>query len=557
MPRIFQTILWFLLLPSAMAAPAQYAFRISFRDKTGAPQLTAQPAWLSARAVSRRATFGIILDSTDRPVSPVYVDSVLLISGGKLHNTSRWLNQCVILLTDTTPVATLRAKSWIRSAEWVGYFSTGLHQKQVTGRNPKLETVEPITSYPTAKQAGSSSFYGASWGQTNMVHGDTLHDQGFKGKGKLIALLDAGYSGANTHRGFDSIRRQGRLLETYNFVLDTSFVYAYDDHGTHCYSTIGGLISGTFVGTAPDAQFALYVTEDNNFTDALYELDNLVAGMERADSLGADIISASLGYNLFTSPYSTGFSKTDLNGIQTSVARAVNMATAKGILYVTSAGNEGGNSWNYLVSPADADSALTVGSVTSTRAPSSFSSPGPNMAGRVKPDVCLQGDPAAVLTAGGGVGTAPGTSFAAPQAAGYAACLMQAYPMLPPAIIRKTIDSISHLSRAPTPKLGYGIPDFRKAQPFLRRLLFPDSILEVTIIPNPFNTSITVQLPKASSTVEAAFWDMSGQKIGLLMQRDADVVSLSPYSGLSGGIYVLRLIIDGTVYTRKLVHANQ
>jgi hypothetical protein len=50
---------------------------------------------------------------------------------------------------------------------------------------------------------------------------------------------------------------------------------------------------------------------------------------------------------------------------------------------------------------------------------------------------------------------------------------------------------------------------------------------------------------------------MSGQKIGLLMQRDADVVSLSPYSGLSGGIYVLRLIIDGTVYTRKLVHANQ
>jgi hypothetical protein len=163
-----------------------------------------------------------------------------------------------------------------------------------------------------------------------------------------------------------------------------------------------------------------------------------------------------------------------------------------------------------------------------------------------------------VLTGGGGVGTNSGTSFAAPQAAGYAACLMQAYPMVPPAIIRKTFDSIADLSRAPTPKRGYGIPDFRKAQSFLRRLLYPDSVFAVAIYPNPFSTSISVQLPKASSTIDAVkCWDMSGREIGLLMQQDADIVTLSPYTGLSSGIYVLRLIIDGEVYTRKLLHTNQ
>lgn len=553
MPRIFQVIFSFLLLPTAMAAPAQFAFRISFKDKVGAPQLSAQPAWLSTRAMSRRAVFGITLDSTDRPVSPLYLDSVLQISGGKLHNSSRWLNQCVILLSDTSSIATLRAKPWVTSAAWVGYFPSGLHQKQVSGRNPKLETAQ-VTAYPTAKQAGSSAYYGATFGQTRMVYGDTVHDQGYRGKGKLIAMLDAGYSGVNTHRGFDSIRRQGRLLETYNFVLDTSFVYGYDDHGTHCLSTIGGFLPGTFVGTAPDAQFALYVTEDNNFTDALYELDNLIAGMERADSIGADIISASLGYNIFSSPYGTAFAKGDLNGEQTMVARAANLASGKGILYVSSAGNEGGNTWNFLVSPADADSALTVGSVTPNRAPSSFSSPGPNSAGQVKPDVCLQGDPAAVLTNGGGIGTAPGTSFAAPQAAGYAACLMQAFPTLPPFLIRQTFARISHLYLAPTAKLGYGIPDFRMAQAYLKRFV-PDStpsVLHVT--PNPFESSFTIELPKAGSTLEIMLHDMLGRVVGFRAERIGPLVTVTPDA--VPGIYILDIIVDGQRYTQKLLRAK-
>jgi subtilisin family serine protease len=387
-----------------------------------------------------------------------------------------------------------------------------------------------------------------------MVHGDTLHDQGFRGKGKLIAILDQGFTDADTHRGFDSMRQQGRLLETYNFVLDTSFVYGFDVHGFECLSAMAGVIPGSFIGTAPDAQYALYLTEDGNFTDALYELDNLVAGMERADSIGADIISASLGYNTFTSPYFKSFAKGELDGTRTLVARAANMATAKGIFYATSAGNEGNNSWNFLVSPADADSVLTIGAVGSSRQPAGFSSPGPNAAGRVKPDVCLQGDPAAVLITGNGVGYSSGTSFAAPQAAGYAACLMQAYPMLPPAIIRESFAHISHLYANPTPKLGYGIPDFRLAQAYLQRFVPDTTSSSCRVSPNPFTTTITIALPRVSAVAEVSMSDMLGRLIGFRQERSGAVLFVTPAAVLPRGIYIMRIVVDGQPTIQKVLH---
>jgi hypothetical protein len=555
MLRITRFILCCLLLSqTATAAPAQYAFRISFRDKAGAPPLSSTPAWLSIRSMSRRANFHIIPDSTDQPVSPLYLDSVLSISGGKLHNTSRWLNQCVVLVTDTSNIALLRAKPWVKNVQWVGYFASGLHRQQTpSASHPKSERVLPLSfPYSGAKQSGNASYYGATYGQTVLVHGDTLHDQGFRGKGKLIALLDEGFIDVDTHPGFDSMRQQGRLLETYDFVHNSSFVFGYDEHGTNCFSTIAGLRPGTYVGTAPDAMFALYVTEDGNFTDALYETDNLIAGMERADSLGADIISASIGYNTFESPFSTSFSKSELDGKTTNMARAVNLAAAKGILYITSAGNEGGNWWNFLISPADADSALTVGAVTPSGVAASFSSPGPNAAGHVKPNVCLQGDPAAILSTNGGTGVSSGTSFAAPQAAGYAACLMQAFPTAPPGVIRSTFQSISHLYPGATPSLGYGIPDFRRALGYLRRLL-SDSALPLSVYPNPFRNSFTIGLPKLTSTFELSMTDMLGHTAALLPERDGPLVHVTT-GVLRSGVYILRIVADGQLYAVKLVH---
>ncbi len=552
----FLPLLFSLVSAAVNAAPPQYAFRVTFKDKTGAPTLSSSPPWLSARAMARRAAFNLPLDSTDRPVSPRYVDNMLALTGGKLHNTSRWLNQCVVLLTDSSKILTLSGKPWISSIAWVGYFPAGLHR--AVGSNPKfaLETADAngAIAQTNARLAGSSAYYGATWGQTAMVHGDTLHDQGFRGKGKLIAVLDEGFLDADTHPGFDSLRKSGRLLETYNFVRDTPSVYEGGTHGTSCLSDIAGVLPGTFVGTAPDAQYALYITEDGAFTDALYELDNLVAGMERADSIGADVISASLGYNTFVSPFTFTISKAELDGHTTNVSRAVNLAARKGILYVTSAGNEDGNGWNYLVAPADADSALTIGAVTPTRAPASFSSPGPSASGRIKPDVCLQGQPAAVLLGGGAVGTANGTSFACPQAAGWAACLLQAFPTLPPSIIRTAIDSSAD-QRPPTPKLGFGIPDFRKAQQFLGKLILPPAAGAFLVMPNPFFGSISVTLPDAASVAELHLYDVVGREVGFIQSRSGATVNMDiPRLSFPGGVYVLRAVVDGQRYVQKLLH---
>jgi serine protease AprX len=559
MLRAIRLLFCFLvLLPAAsFAAPAQYAFRVSFRDKAGAPALSEASTWLSTRSLDRRTKFGIALDSTDRPVSRLYLDTILALSGAKLHNTSRWLNQCVVLLNDSSQVAALRAKSWVKSIEWVGYFAFGLH-KDALPVNPKPKSEALVSELDlqgtAARQAANVINYGATSGQTNMVHGDTLHDQGFRGAGKLIAVLDAGFYGVDSHRGFDSMRNQGRLLETYNFLFDTSFVYAYDDHGTHCLSTIAGLIPNEYVGTATSAQFALYVTEDASVTDALYELDNLVAGMERADSLGADIISASLGYNTFVFPRVSSFDKSELDGHTTIVAQAANLATAKGILYVCSAGNEGGNNWNYIVSPADADSALTVGAVNPSRVPAGFSSPGPNAAGLIKPEVCLQGDPAVVLTAGGGIGTAGGTSFSTPQAAGYAACLMQQYPNLPPAFFRLAFVRIAHLYPSSTPKLGYGIPDFGKAKAYLDQFVSTGEPKPLVIYPNPFREIIRIELPGTGTISEVQMHDILGRRVRLTESRNGNYLVLGTPNSVGSGIYFLNVQVDGKRYVHKMVH---
>jgi hypothetical protein len=553
MPRALLIFIALLLPRFASAQAAQFAYRVSFHDKVGAPALSAASDWLSARSLARRQRFSIPLDSTDRPVSPYYVDTVLQISGGKFHNSSRWLNQCVVLTTDTSWLPAIRAKVWVKDVAWVGYFQHGLHRvKPLQTGSPKSEKVSPAPAFSTAKKSGNVSYYGASFPQTDLVHGDTLHDQGYRGAGKLIALLDAGYLGADQQPGFDSVRTQGRLLETFDFVHDSSFVYAFDVHGADCLSTMAGLMPGNYVGTAPDASYALYVTDDVAFTDALYEMDNLVAGMERADSLGADIISASLGYNTFTSPYPFSLSKSELDGASTLVSRAVNLATAKGILYVASAGNEGGNNWNFLTAPGDADSALTVGAVTPSGAGAGFSSPGPNAAGRVKPDVCLQGAPATVLAGAGGIANASGTSFSTPQAAGYAACLMQAFPTLPPAFFRETFAQIASLYPDSNAKLGYGIPDFRKAQRMLQRYI-QDTSRSLRIYPNPFSDYITLSPVPANARLEARLFDVQGRSLGVTLVRRGYTAELRASGVLSRGVYFLEISLDGARSLHKLL----
>lgn len=444
----------------AAAQGAQFVCRLRFVDKMGSPALSNPAAFLSPRALARRARFGIAVADDDRPVSPLYIDSALQISGGKLHTTSRWRNEMTLLLSDTSiALPLLRAKAWITAVETVGNYNAGLHFRK---------TLDSTWSSPQnlpRKATANAAYYGATWDQTQLVNGQALHDAGYRGNGVLIAVLDEYFAGTDTHPGFDSLRAEGRLVDVFDFVKrNTTTLYAGTSHGTNCLSDIAGLQPNAFVGAAPKAQIALYVTE-NPAQEQRAELDQLIAGMERADSLGADILSVSLAYNVFDFPFNSDFSFAQMDGHTTSVAQAANLATAKGMLPVVAAGNEGNNiSWQRrITTPGDADSALTVGSVAVNGVSSTFSGYGPNAAGRVKPDVAGMGQSAAVYNSSGGFFNGSGTSYSTPQIAGFAACLWEAFPNKTPGQIREAIVRSASLFPGSDVQQGYGIPNFGAA----------------------------------------------------------------------------------------------
>ncbi len=524
------------------ASASQFAFRVSFTDKNNTPYSLSTPlAYLSPRAIARRTTQGIAVDSSDIPVNQTYVNDVITTTGGVLHGTSRWLNNCTILLSDSSDVLLLTGKPYISSIKLVGFFSTNLHRTAAT------------TSGGTQRTTSGAGYYGSTWAQTSMVNGQYLHDAGYKGQGMLIAVIDAGFINTRTHEGFDSLWNSGRVVDTFNFTYKHSDVFVQDSHGTEVFSTLAGYNPGTYVGAAPLASYALYVSEYSPNEQPL-ELDNLLYATERADSIGADVVTESLGYDLFDYPPGAGqFFSIDLDGKTTVAAKAANMATKKGMLFVASAGNDGlgfGTWGNHVLTPGDADSALTVGSVNSSGSPAASSGYGPNAAGHVKPDVCGLGQFAAVFTATG-YGSGDGTSLSTPQIAGFAACLWQAKPTLTPYQLRDKIRRCASSYSAPGVQLGYGIPNFQCAS------------LNTADTPHPFNSSNWVvpagnpftdelQLlaaPNANGNADFALYDMAGRKVASF--------SAYLYKGFSTPVTIAMYELPVGTYVLKAVNASQ
>ena len=129
---------------------------------------------------------------------------------------------------------------------------------------------------------------------------------------------------------------------------------------------------------------------------------------------------------------------------------------------VSSAGNDGMDSWKKISVPADAKNIITVGALTPQRTNAAFSSIGPTADGRVKPDVMAAGSPAAVITGRGTMLNDMGTSFAAPQIAGLVACLWQSMPQKTALEIIDTVRQMGHNAENPDNRYGYGIPDFSR-----------------------------------------------------------------------------------------------
>lgn len=434
---------------------------IRLKDKGTNPFSISNPsAYLTARSIQRRTRYGIAIDSTDLPITPRYLDSIRAAGAVTILNTSKWLNQVLIQTTDAAALTKIAGFPFVISSGPVAPFSN-------TGASPvnkKLDAVSTEAPGPTTSNTVAADYYnyGLSYGQVHIHNGEFLHNRGFRGQGMQMAVLDAGFLNYLTLPTFDSIRNNGQLLGTWDFVAGNTSVNEDNSHGTSCLSTIAANMPGTFMGTAPKASFYLYRTEDVN-SEYPIEEQNWAAGIERADSLGIDISSTSLGYFTFDNSI-FNYTYANLDGNTTMSAKAADLAAKKGILCVIAAGNEGNGSWHYIITPSDADSVMAVGAVSTAGNVGGFSSYGPSSDGQIKPSVAAVGVNAVVANPSTGQpGFGSGTSYACPNMAGLTTCLWQAFPEVNNMRIISVMQESATRATNPDDRVGYGIPDMKKA----------------------------------------------------------------------------------------------
>ena len=430
---------------------------VKLRNKGGTPfSLTTAPAYLSQRAIDRRTRYGIAIDSTDLPVTPSYITQIRNVPNITVLNISKWHNSVTIQTTDPNAITTINGFSFVQSVAAIAVRT----QSNTSGK--LIIADQPYT--PSQRGTGITDFfnYGAgSLAEINLHKGQFLHNIGLRGQGMVIAILDGGFFNYTTLDAMDSIILNNQVLDTWDFYSNNATVSDDHPHGMQCLSIIAANIPGQFIGKAPKANFMLYRTEDA-IPEYPIEEFNMVCGMERADSAGADVISASLGYSEFDDA-SFNHTYAQMNGNSTIAAIGADLAAKKGILFVNAAGNEGNAPWHYIITPADGDSVLAVGAVNTSGAVGTFSSYGPSSDGQVKPDVASVGVGTIVQATNNTVATGNGTSFACPNMAGLSTILWQAFPEFNNMRIIRALREAGSIAATPNDRIGYGIPDLKAA----------------------------------------------------------------------------------------------
>ncbi len=472
---VLLSLFYTLVLPAQNAAPDSYW--VQLKDKKGTPYLISQPeAFLSQRSIDRRRRQHISIDETDLPVSPDYLDS-LKKRGLEIVHTSKWLNGATVRTADTTLIKKITTLPFVTLV-------------QLTKPGNVLKSVHNKFAEEDVSVISDPVNYGNSLSQLTQLNGQYLHNQGFRGKGIQIAILDAGFLHVNTITAFDSLRNSNRILGTRDFVDPKADIYAQNYHGMSVLSCMGGNVPGSLIGTAADASFYLLRSEDVS-SEYLIEEDNWVAAAEYADSLGVDVINSSLGYSQFDDP-NMDHTYPDLNGKKTRVTQGANLASKKGILVFSSAGNEGNNSWKRIIVPSDGENVIGVAAVDKNGLRATFSSVGPAFGGAVKPNVAAMGSGTTLVNSNGFIANASGTSFSSPVLAGMAACLLQANPYAGAKLAKLAIEQSANQYNKPDSLLGFGIPDFEKADKYLKvnSTTYLNLKNSWAVSPNPFSESI-------------------------------------------------------------------
>lgn len=494
---------------------------------------------LTQRALDRRIRYNISLDIKDVPIEASYLLQVKNTNGIIIKARSKWLNALHIqgLQTD---ILNLLNYNFVEKIEFAN---------KLLNTSSKNNKLQKAANHQNKLKFTTDFNYGRATNQIEMLGGDKLHLENFTGEGMQIAVIDAGFPNVDTFDAFQRIRDNNQIISGYDFVNRSPNFYTGYFHGTSVLSTIAGYVENEFVGTAPDAHFYLFITEDFENETPLEE-SLWVEAAEKADSLGVDVLNTSLGYTTFDNA-NYNYTYNDMNGKTTFISRGAEIAFSRGMIVVNAAGNEGNNDWYYVSAPADAESVLSLGAVNVSGNIASFSSYGPTVDGRIKPDICAQGAGVYIIDGVGNIATSNGTSFASPILAGVITCLWQAFPEKSNIEIVQIVRESSHLYLNPTDQEGYGIPNFEIAYNLINSKVLESDVERILLYPNPFQDKIEFKLPLEINSIEVLIVNTLGQTIcRKFIDRDKPEMDIS---FLNKGFYLTQIKYQNKVETIKII----
>jgi serine protease AprX len=458
-------------------------------------------AHYDAGAVERRlrARPGRPFDESDLPLYGPYVEA-LKSEGVQFRTFSKWLNA----------VSIVASADQVRRIAGLPFVSS---MRRVSGR---AGGPEPVTWDEVGKGVGALYQYGQAYRQLAQIQVPQLHDEGYTGTGVKVAIFDTGFW--RDHEVFANLT----VVAEHDFINndDSTANQAGDpagqhDHGTMCLSLLAGNKPGTMVGPAFNADFILAKTEDIADERPIEE-DWWIAAAEWADSLGAQVISSSLGYTDW-------YTYADMDGNTAPITIAADMAAANGIVVVNAAGNSGASSWKYIGAPADGDSVISVGAVDSLGVRASFSSQGPTYDGRIKPTIMAMGRADYVADPSGPTSyrRGSGTSFATPLTAGAIALILEKHPEWLPGNVIEAITATGTRASNPDTLYGWGILQAYAASNYVPSGVGPGGSLAsgLKVYPNPCRTSFYISYPSypgASARGPVRVFDVAGRLIGQL-----------------------------------------
>lgn len=532
MKKIF--LLFLFTLPAAAFAQTELVF-VYFTGKPNKAAFYANPLTeLTQKSLSRRAALGIALNDQDAPIETSYIQALQNL-GFNITDKSKWLNG-VALRVNQAQVNLIKAQPYVQSVESFAKTSSLILK---AAHHDKWESFNKNQSVLTNFNYGNAS------DQIDQINLRPLHLAGFTGTGVAIAVIDTGFPTVDTGSAFLRIRNGNQIKAGYDFVTKTPNIYnpSLNSHGTVVLGAIGGFIQNSFAGSAPDADFYLYRSE-NAAVEVPEEEMYWIEAAEEADRQGVDIITSSLGYNVFDEP-KYNYTYVQMNGTTSFIARGSQIAASRGIFVLVAAGNSGEQTWHYITTPADNAQVFSIGAVDDAGNASAFSSFGPNSAGVIKPDAAARGSMAATVD-NNAVVNVSGTSISTPIAAGGVACLMQAFPAMNRELMKSKLRQTASLYPNTNPQTGYGILNFGSAYTSFLGTSENSFSKDLKIAPNPVKDFFSIISAQNIDSIEIS--DAAGRLIRTIKNcKTVDMRDFIP------GTYYLKITSGKAVSFHKII----